>query len=377
MERKKLREWFWLGASLIVLYFVLLHAGSIVGFLNHLRFILAPFLIGGALAFVLNVPMKLVETKVLGFMERVPKAQRLRRALAMLIVLALAILAIYLLMSMIIPEIIATITTIINAIPGAVRRLDEVLAPWDISVSQMLNNSFKIPSGDELNAQLENMLNLALKGVAFSSTVIGSVYNNVLDLVFIIMFIIYFLSGKERLSRQSKDILRAFLKPERVERILRVASLSQRTFSGFITGQCLEALILGSMCFIGMTLFKMPYVLLISVFIGVTALLPIVGGWIGCIVGALLILVSNPMQAVWFVVMFLVLQQLEGNLFYPRVMGSAVGLPAIWVLFAVVLGEGLMGLLGMLLFIPLSSVGYTLLREHVQERLKAKRELEQ
>ena len=336
--------------------------------------ILSPFLLGGALAFVLNVPMRIVETRLLGFMDKLPGARRLKRPLAMLMVLALAILVIYLLMSMIIPELISTLTTVFNAIPEAVRRLDELLEPRGISVSEILNNRvFKIPSTEELESQLENMFNIALKGVAFSGAVIGTVYSNVLDLFFVIMFIIYFLSGKERIGSQIKSVLNAYLKPEKVERILQVATLSQRTFAGFITGQCLEALILGGLCFLGMTIFKMPYVLLVSIFVGVTALLPIVGGWIGCIVGALLILINNPMQALWFILMFLVLQQLEGNIFYPRVMGNAIGLPPIWVLFAVVAGEGLMGLLGMLVFIPLTSVAYTLLREHVHSRLRRKK----
>lgn len=374
MERKRFKELFLLGAALLVLYFVLLNLGSIFGFADDLWRILSPFLLGGALAFVLNVPMKIVETRLLGFMDRLPGTKRLKRPLAMLLVLALAILIIYLLMSMIIPELISTLTTVFNAIPEAVRRLDELLEPRGISVSEILNNRvFKIPSTEELENQLENMVSIALKGVAFSGAVIGTVYSNVLDLFFVIMFIIYFLSGKERIGSQIKSVLNAYLKPEKVERILQVGTLSQRTFAGFITGQCLEALILGGMCFLGMTIFKMPYVLLVSIFVGVTALLPIVGGWIGCIVGALLILINNPMQALWFILMFLILQQLEGNIFYPRVMGNAIGLPPIWVLFAVVAGEGLMGLLGMLIFIPLTSVAYTLLREHVHERLRRKK----
>lgn len=373
MERKKFKDIFLLGASLLVLYFILLNLGTIVGFADTLWRILSPFLLGGALAFVLNVPMRIVETRLLSFMERIPGARRFKRALAMLLVLALAILVIYLLMSMIIPELISTLTTVFNAIPGAIRRLDELLAPTGISVSGLLNNTFKLPTTEELSSQLENMVNIALRGVAFSGAVIGTVYTNVLDLFFVIMFIIYFLSGKEKIGAQIKDVMNAYLKPEKVDRILKIGSLSQRTFSGFITGQCLEALILGCMCFLGMTLFKMPYVMLVSIFVGVTALLPIVGGWIGCIVGALLILINNPMQALWFILMFLVLQQLEGNIFYPRVMGNAIGLPPIWVLFAVVAGEGLLGLLGMLLFIPLTSVGYTLLREHVHHRLDKKK----
>ena len=218
MERKKLRDLFLLGASLIVLYFVLLHAGAILDFADNLWYIISPFLLGGALAFVLNVPMRLVETHLLCWMERVPGAKRFKRPLAMILVLALSLALIYLLMSTIVPELINTITTIITAVPGAVRRLDQTLAPWDISVSQFLNSTFTLPTGAELNAQLENMINIALKGVAFSGAVIGSVYTNVLDFFFVIMFIIYFLSGKERLAVQIKNLMKAYLKPEKVEK---------------------------------------------------------------------------------------------------------------------------------------------------------------
>ncbi len=372
MERKKLRDIFLLGLAWIAAYFLIQNIGSLSRFTDDLWCIFSPFLLGAALAFVLNVPMRMVEKRLLFCLDKLPGGKRLKRPLAMVLVLVLAILFIYLLMSIIIPELVGTLTTIVTAIPGAVRKLDAALAPTGFSVSELLNKTLKFPTGEELSAQLENMVNIALKGVAFSGALIGSVYSNVLDMFFIIMFIIYFLSGKERLGSQIRNVMRAYLKPECVERMIKVGSLSQRTFSGFITGQCLEALILGGMCFLGMTLFKMPYAMLISIFVGVTALLPIVGGWIGCIVGALLILINNPMQAVWFVVMFLVLQQLEGNIFYPRVMGNAIGLPPLWVLFAVVVGEGLLGILGMVLFIPLTSVAYTLLRQRVHERLDKK-----
>ena len=155
-----------------------------------------------------------------------------------------------------------------------------------------------------------------------------------------------------------------------MDRLLEVGSLTLRTFSSFISGQCLEALILGGAFFLCMTIFRFPYALLISVFISVTALIPVLGAWIGCITGALLILMVDPMQALLFVVMFIALQQLEGNLIYPHVMGNAIGLPSLWVLLAVVLGEGLLGIVGMLLFIPLTSVIYTLLRQHVNQRLR-------
>ena len=370
MERKRMRDWLGLGTTLLVVWFVLQHVSGLVGFLQTLWGILSPFLLGAALAFVLNVPMSFLERRLLFFMDRrFPKA---KRPVALLLTLALALLVVYLVMSLVIPQIIATVETIIKAVPGFVEQVDAWLTSYDFQLKDWIESHVKLPTGAELEAQLGNMVNIALKGVAFSGTVIGSVYQNILSGFFTIMFVIYFLLGKERLRNQAKRLLFAFLPKKRVEGFLRVARLTQRTFSSFITGQCLEALILGSLFFIFMSIFRMPYVLLISVFIAVTALIPVIGAWLGCIVGAFLILVSDPMQAVWFVVLFLVLQQLEGNIIYPRVMGNAIGLPSIWVLFAVVLGEGLMGILGMLLFIPLMSVCYKLLGEKVNDRLKAK-----
>lgn len=369
MDRKRFRDTLLLALCIIGIYFLFEHGGALLGFFQKLWMILAPFLLGGALAFILNVPMRFFERHVLRFMDRAAWSRRLKRAVAMIMVLALAILAIYLVMSLVIPELINTVTSIVRAVPGFIARVDEMLAPYGISISEYINSSFTIPSATEMNALIEDMIDLALKGVAFSGTVIGTVYQNVLSVFFTIMFTIYFLYGKDRLRAQFKRLMAAYLKPEPLHETLRVAALVNNTFSSFITGQCLEALILGGLFFVAMSLFHMPYVLLISVFITITALIPVIGAWMGCIVGAFLILVSDPLLAMWFVVMFLVLQQIEGNLIYPHVMGNAIGLPSIWVLFAVVLGEGLLGIIGMLLFIPLTSVAYSLLREQVNQRL--------
>lgn len=372
MERKRMRDWLGLGTTLLVVWFVLQHISGLFHFLQTLWGILSPFLLGAALAFVLNVPMSFLERKALVLMDRGPRLHKAKRPVALLLTLALAVLVVYLVMSLVIPEIIATVETIIKAVPGFLEQVDAWLTSYDFQLKDWIESHVKLPTGPELEAQLGNMVNIALKGVAFSGTVIGSVYQNILSTFFTLMFTIYFLLGKERLKNQAKRLLFAFLPQQRVEGFLRVARLTQHTFSSFITGQCLEALILGFLFFVFMSIFRMPYVLLISVFIAVTALIPVIGAWLGCIVGAFLILVSDPMQAVWFVVLFLVLQQLEGNIIYPRVMGNAIGLPSIWVLFAVVLGQGLMGILGMLLFIPLMSVCYKLLGEKVNKRLKVK-----
>lgn len=372
MGRKKFREIFVLGSLLLGVWFLLNHADGVVGFLQALWVILSPFLLGAALAFVLNVPMRFLEKRVLRGMDRVGWLAKLKRPVALLLTLALTLLVVYLVMSLVVPEIVATIETLIRAVPDFAQKLNEWLAQYEVEIGSFLNEQIKLPTGEEMQAQMGRMLDIALKGVAFSGSVIGSAYQSILSMFFVVMFIIYFLLGKERLASQFKRLLQAYMKPEHYEGLMKVASLSQKTFSSFITGQCLEALILGVMFFIVLTLFRMPYVLLISVFIAVTALIPVVGAWMGCLVGAFLILVNDPMQALVFVAVFLVVQQLEGNIVYPRVMGNAIGLPSIWVLFAVVLGEGLMGILGMLLFIPLMSVAYKLLAEAVEQRLKAR-----
>lgn len=372
MERKKFRDTLLLGGLLLGIWFLLNHAQGVVGFVRMLWTILSPFLLGAALAFVLNVPMRFLETRVLRGMGKVKWLEKARRPVALLLTLALTVLVIYLVMSLVIPEIIATIETIVRAVPAFVQKLNEWLTPYELEIGTFLNEQIKLPTGEELQAQIGRMLDIALKGVAFSGSVIGSVYQNILSGFFVLMFIIYFLLGKERLASQFKRLLKAYLKPDHYDALLRVASLTQKTFSSFITGQCLEAVILGVMFFIVLSLFRMPYVLLISVFIAVTALIPVVGAWIGCAVGAFLILVNDPMQALVFLAVFLIVQQLEGNIVYPRVMGNAIGLPSIWVLFAVVLGEGLLGILGMLLFIPLMSVCYRLLSDAVDKRLKVR-----
>ena len=205
---------------------------------------------------------------------------------------------------------------------------------------------------------------------------IGSLSTGIFNAVMGIVFGLYCLARKEILARQCRRVLYSFL-PEKIsDEIIRIFRLTNATFSNFISGQCLEAVILGCMFAVSMLIFGMPYVPLVSVTIAVTALVPIVGAFAGCIVGAFFILVESPVLAFWFVIMFLVLQQIEGNLIYPRVVGTSVGLPGMWVLLAVAVGGDLMGVGGMLAMIPLASVLYTLAREITTKRL-ADREIPQ
>ena len=201
---------------------------------------------------------------------------------------------------------------------------------------------------------------------------IGGVVSGVSTFVIGLIFSFYILLQKEKLARQGRQVLYGLLPLRQADRTLDVLRLSGRTFSSFLSGQCLEACILGTLFVAAMTIFRMPYALLVGVLIALTALIPIVGAFIGCAVGALLIAIDDPWKALWFIVLFLVLQQIEGNLIYPHVVGSSVGLPSIWVLAAVTLGGSLMGIMGMLFFIPLCSVLYALFRSYVKDRLAKK-----
>ncbi len=192
----------------------------------------------------------------------------------------------------------------------------------------------------------------------------GSFYNIAIALI----FSIYILAQKEKLGAQFKRVLSAFLPEKKNETVLRVLVMMETNFSNFIAGQCVESVILGLLVAIAMLIFQFDYVVLIGVLVAFTALIPVVGGFIGCGVGVILIMIDDPIKALWFILLFVIVQQIEGNLIYPYVVGNSVGLPSMWVLAAITVGGSLMGIAGMLLFIPLTSTAYTLLRETVNKK---------
>lgn len=351
--------------------------GAVLRFLGG---ILSPFLVGGAMAFILNVPMRFLERKLFTPRpSRGGKARRglgagPRRALSLLLTFVLVILVILVLALVVVPELAATIATLGVTIQGAFARF----RPW--AEEQFANNPQIIEwlegltlDWDSLIATVADFLKNGA-GSVVSSTIsaVGSVVSAVTTGFVALVFACYLLLQKERLGLQCRKALYALLPQKAADRTVEICSLSHRVFSSFITGQGIEAVILGAMFFVAMSLLRMPYALLVGCTIAVTALIPIVGAFIGCFVGAFLLLMVSPMQALIFVILFLVLQQVEGNLIYPHVVGSSVGLPSIWVLAAVTVGGSLMGVAGMLLFIPLTSVVYTLFREFVYKRLKEK-----
>lgn len=342
--------------------------------------ILSPFLIGASIAFILNVPMRSVEDLLFSS----PKVQQrisapLRRGISLLLTFLLVIAVIAVLVLVIVPQLTSTITGLGGTIQSFFTRTiawgqemfanDPELLQWINSISI----DWTAINWESILNKVGNFLKNGAGNVLTSTiTVAKGFFSGVATAFVSFVFACYLLLQKEKLALQCRKVFFALFSTQTATRVIEICALSHRIFSSFITGQCLEAVILGFMFFLTMTVLGMPYALLVGCLIAVTALIPIVGAFIGCGVGAFLILMVSPMQALVFVVMFLILQQIEGNLIYPHVVGNSVGLPSIWVLAAVSIGGSLMGVLGMLTFIPLTSVLYTLFRGFVYQKLSDK-----
>lgn len=333
--------------------------------------ILAPFLLGGAIAFILNVPMRALERHLFPGEK---KLAGLRRPLALALTLVAVGGILSLAYNVISPGVKDAVLSIAQQLPAAYDRFQHQILVWEEYLPQL--EAFIIDLDVDWKAISQKVIALAqnwggdllTSGGGFIGSVIGAVTTFVIGLI----FSFYLLLQKEKLARQGRQVCYALLPAEWADRTLDVLRLSSRTFSSFLSGQCLEAVILGCLFVVAMTIFRLPYALLVGVLIALTALIPIVGAFIGCGVGALLIAITDPWKALVFIILFLVLQQIEGNLIYPHVVGSSVGLPSIWVLAAVTLGGSLMGIAGMLFFIPLCSVLYALFRDYVKQRLVQK-----
>lgn len=338
--------------------------------------IVYPFLLGGAIAFVINVPMSFFEEKLFQnqMMKNKKVAQRLARPVSLIITLIVVVSVIGLVVFGVLPKLGDTFISIGKGIQSFMPKAQS----W---AEEIFHNNKEIKEWlDSLTLDWDKIINEVVKFfTSGASSVLGSTFvvarriaSGITTFVIAFVFACYILLQKEKLNIQIRKVMYAYMKEDLVKKVLDVCSLSYRTFSNFLTGQCLEAVILGTMFVICMGILQMPYAMLIGVLIAFTALIPIFGAFIGCVVGAFLILTVAPMKALVFVIMFLILQQIEGNLIYPRVVGSSVGLPSIWVLAAVSIGASLMGIVGMLVFIPIVSVLYALLCGDVYEHLGKK-----
>ena len=370
IDKSVLKKLFVLAAGCILFAWLVLDTARATAMFSAVWNLISPFVVGAGIAFVFNVPMRAIERQL----ADIRKAS-LRRGLSILLTILCLVLIIMFVFEMLIPQIQLTVESLSQTIPVFIEGLAAKLMVMMQDHPEMrdwIQEALKLESLD-WNGVLKETLgflgNQVSTVMGSAVSVIGSVTGAIINGVVSIAFAIYCLARKEILARQGRRLLYSLISEQHADQVIRVLRLTNATFSNFISGQCLEACILGCLFAMAMAIFKMPYISLVSVVIAVTALIPVVGAFVGCILGAFFILVNNPIQALTFVIMFLIIQQLENNLIYPRVVGTSIGLPGMWVLVAVSIGGDLMGVGGMLLMIPVTSVIYALLREFTDKRL--------
>lgn len=380
MEQPKIsipRVLLFIFAVALIIYSVF-NMDTMLEFIKNSIVLIKPFLIGAVIAFVLNVPLRFFEHHVFCHIKH-PKFKKVERGLSILLSLLLVWIALSLVVRIVVPQLIESISLLVSTIPGYVDYLTNFLSEYENDSEAIANFVKQIESisPQTLEQYTMNWLNdqvtaHALLSSAFMSTVgiVSSVAAGVINFFVAFVFAIYILGSKEKLAVQARKICFAFFNRMHAAYLVHVAQVSFAKMYSFITGQLTEAVILGSLCTIGMIIFRLPYAGMIGVLTGFCALIPIFGAFIGGAVGALLIFTVSPIKALTFVIFLVILQQIEGNFIYPKVVGSSVGLPAMWTLFAITIGGALMGLIGMMLFVPLCAIIYFLFTEIVAGRLK-------
>ena len=366
-KNNKIKDYIFLSTYIILLIFFFINIKDIMNFLYKFLGILKPFIWGIAIAFILNIPVKLIE-KNLGNGKFF---KGMKRSFSITLTFLFFILAITLFILFVIPQLLSSISTLMNSIPEYLSQFEKFL-----EVNAINNSQSQVMMQNIIN-ELLNMWKEILK---VTSQIVGTSLGYLLDFTLGITYgvinfflslilAIYMLASKEILISQLKLIIYAFGSKNKADRIIELGKMCNEMFSKFILGQCTEALVIGVLCFIGMIILKMPYALLISVVIGVTALIPVFGAFLGTIPSAFIILIIDPIKALWFIIFIIVLQQLEGNLIYPRVVGSSIGLSALWVMFAMIVGGSLFGIIGMLIGIPIFGVVFKILKRVANRKI--------
>ena len=349
--------------------FALVNFSKIFAFLGKVISIFSPFLLGIILAFVLNVLNNFIEKKIFGKIKPSKIWNKIKRPLCITLSLILVFLTIFFVMNLLIPQLKNSASLFSDTLPAYKEDIIGILNKFDVDestvnkVGEYLDNFGKVIT-DYIKGNSKDVITVTTE---VATSVINIISKGIITLV----FAIYMIAQKETLSRQINKVMKAYLKPKTINKINTVGTLANKTFSNFVTGQCLEALIFGSLVFVGMLIFRFPYASTIGVLLGFTALIPIFGAFIGTAIGFILIMMVSPVKAILFVVFIIVLQQIEGNLIYPRVVGKSIGLPGMWVLLSVTVGGSIGGILGMLIATPLCSLLYALFTKMVNDRLKS------
>lgn len=377
LHSKNIRKILFIILFSIIAYTLVQNLGIAAQAFSWVSAVLSPFIIGLCLAFILNVPLKFLEERVFARIDgkELRWWKRWKRGICLTLTYLMVLLIILVLCFLVVPELKKSFSLLAENLPGYLGELElwiqQLMKRFDVSTAALTRFAMDWDAMfDKLGEAMQKAMPGFLNGtVDMAAGLIGGVFNFIVGFA----FSTYMLLQKERLCQNAKKILFAFLDRGKAEVLISVGKLSNEMFAKFVSGQLTEAVIIGILCFLGMSLFSIPYAPLIATIVSVTALVPIFGAFIGTAFGAFLLLMVRPITAVWFVLFIIVLQQIEGNFIYPKVVGGSIGLPGIWVLFAVTLGGNLFGVMGMLLGVPISAVLYTLLRQSVFRRLKEKK----
>jgi len=366
--KQEMKKVFGIAGALVIVFLVIRYWEKLEGLIAVAVSAAAPLIIGCAMAYVINILM--------GFYEnwydkafKVEIAQKIKRIVCLILAFLSLFGIVTLIINLVLPELINCIASFIRLIPGALQMIVDIVGEEQIlAMFPELQNGLDFSN---VSSQVEQLIQTVIGGlggaVGSIMNVVSSAVSIVVNIVIGLIFSLYVLLDKEGLGRRCKTLISTYL-PKASEKIFYIAEVLDESFHSFIVGQCIEAVVLGTLCIIGMLIFRFPYAVMIGVFIGFTALIPIAGAYIGAAVGAIMILTVSPIQAIQFLVFVVVLQQLEGNLIYPKVVGQSIGLPGIWVLTAITIGGGVLGVGGMLLAVPLFAAGYRLIREDITRR---------
>ncbi len=355
------RRWSFLVFGAIAFLWALFNFSAVGSILDTVMLIFRPFIIGGILALILNIPSNYFERSFLKN-KKLHNKPSLVRALSLVLSLIMILAAAALIILIVVPQVVNVVKMLIANIPYYQEQLNELVEKPEnsgqIDLSGIQDSLNLEETKDALMERLPGLVNTILESAY-------GIVGIVTDIFLALVFSFYLIAGKSKLKERSKRFARIFL-PKHAETIIHAGKLGVTQFQNFVSAQFIEAIILGALCALGLFVLRIPYAAAIGVLVGVTALIPVVGAFVGILIGAMLIAAASPSKVILFVVFLLILQQMEGNLIYPRVVGNKVGLPGMWVLVAIIVGGGLCGVAGMLLGVPIGSVIYILINERME-----------
>lgn len=379
LSRETKRFFIFLAAFTVALVLCVNHAATIMSWLMASLATFSPFIVGACIAFIISVPMRLFG-RILGKTNKQNKPlvkEATQKPLSLVLSIVFLLLLLVLFSIIVVPQLVDTVASL----AGSVMRFVPTAQRWITEIMTWLENYPEIydaiaPLVPDLNQVASSLISFVQKyaGIVAGSLVtnISSLFGSATDVIISFVFAIYILLQTQTLSRQGKKLLYAFLPKGFCDNVIQIARMAHKTFFSYVTIQCTEAAILGALCFVGMLIFRFPHALVISVIMLFCALIPIYGAIISCVIGAFLVLIESPVQAIGFVAFILILQQLETNLIYPRVVSTSINLPSMWVMLAVTVGGGMFGVIGMLTAVPICSIAYTLLAAATRRNLTAR-----